>query len=89
VFFLQLSTQFTDTKKNILNVENKIMLFFRHKATYNNNSSYAWNDSYCPYGVYKGKRNSEQNGKYLINGAKEGEVMEWVNDFLQDNIEKV
>jgi hypothetical protein len=41
------------------------MLFFRHKATYNNNSSYAWNDSYCPYGVYKGKRNIEQNGKNL------------------------
>jgi hypothetical protein len=56
-------------KKNILYVENKIMLFFRHKAIYNNNSSYAWNDSYCPYTVYKGKRNSEQNGKYLINGA--------------------
>jgi hypothetical protein len=58
------------------------MLFFRHKATYNNNFSYAWNNSYCPYGVYKGKRNSEQNGKYLINVAIEVEVVGWVNELL-------
>lgn len=76
-------------KKNIVTVENKIMEFFRHKASYNNNASYAWNDSYCPFGEYTGKRNNETHGKNLINGAIEGEVMEWVNELLKNNIETI
>ena len=40
------------------------------------------NDSYCPYGLYNG----ETDNKYLIKGAKQGEVMEWKNELPKDEM---
>lgn len=69
-------------KKKIMKCQETIMELFRIKATYNSNSSYSWNDSYCPYGLYNG----ETDNKYLIKGAKQGEVMEWKNELLKDEM---
>jgi len=51
----------------ILNVE-------KNKETYNCNSSHAWNDSYCPYGVCKYFKNNFYDS---INVLKDSQLVSY------------